>query len=67
MDIIIKDLCYVDVFANKSRKKCITHTRTHATNADDHTSHAENKNRSSFLVLIFLFEYVRIKEKGVII
>ncbi len=37
-NIIIKDLCFVDVFANKSReetKKNELHTQTHATNGDD--------------------------------
>ncbi len=66
MNIMIKDLSYIDVLQTKAvrRKKSELHTRTNIRNKGryDHTSHADNKennNRSftiPFFFLIFMFE-----------
>lgn len=66
---MIKDLCFVDVLQTKAKKRrqkkkkekemnyIYTHTHTCATNADNHTSHADNKenNNRSFTMLFFWF------------
>jgi len=51
-------------FANESRKKNVLHTRTHATNADDHTSHADNNRSLKFSFDIF---FSSSKKKGFMI